>query len=335
MTKKKVKLPPLAFGHDLAKIDLDLAEMQSTVNALTNWVSEYDELSKEFQFQHRLSIFNHNGVRMMTVASTPTVMKVNDPDHTLAIPVSGSIKTWWMGQRIDVPPDGYAVFMPSGVRHAEGGVKSVILISVSPQRLMQTIHKVLGEENSHRVRLDALRLLKLKIGNVDLKQVVLRLCGLVNQIDKEAYLLDTFAIDETICRIFLTMLEPTLFLKEEMAKGGGANQRKLDLICDYIDANLDQPLNVGVLQTVSGLASSTIYSYFKSRFQCGPAEWIASRRIIRAYELLANANSQTKVSQVALECGYSNFSLFAKRYAELHKELPSKTLEKAIKKILL
>ena len=334
MTKKRIKLPPLVFGHTQSKVDLDLGEMQSTINNITNWVSEFDELGKELLFQHRLAVCNHKGVRLITVASTPTVMKVNDPDHTLAIPISGAaIKTWALGQQIEAPSNGYGIFNPAGHRHTEAGVKSVILISIAQSRLMQTIHQVLGKRNAHLVRLDVPRLIKLNFGKVDLKQVLLSLCALIGRIGSDAHLLDTFSIDETVCKLFLTMLEPALFLKEETAEEGGINHKKLDLLCDYIDGNLDQPLNVGVLQTVSGLASSTIHSYFKNCFQCGPAEWIAMRRIARAHELLLGADLQTRVSEVALKCGYSNFSLFAKRYAELHDELPSKTLEKAIKKI--
>jgi AraC family transcriptional regulator len=145
-------------------------------------------------------------------------------------------------------------------------------------------------------------------------------------------MVQTLGIDEAIARLFLTMLEPLMLLPRDHLTATEADRTSLNLVCEYIDANLGQPLHMEVLETVSGLSARSLQNYFKQRFQCSPTSWIATRRMQRAHQLLTNADVHTSVSRVALECGYSNFSLFAKRYSESHNELPSKTLSRAINK---
>lgn len=332
MKSKKITLPPLLFGHLQAKIDLDLAEMQSTVSKATNWVSEYDALGEVDLFQHKISALSHRGVRIMTVASTPTIMKVSDPDYTIAIPIYGAITASSSGRTIEAKAGDYAIFYPVGKRHTEGGLKSVLLISLTPERLRKTIVGLLGESKESYVRLETTRLLPLHYGKTDFRQLAMQLCEFVNQIGLNPSLIESFGIDETICRLFVTMMAPTLILVSDTSEVADANHAKIQMLCEYIEANLGNPLHIGILETVSGMSSRSIQKSFRHIFQCGPAEWIAQRRLVKAHSLLSNPSLETKVSQVALECGYDNFSLFAKRYSELHQELPSKTLENAIKK---
>lgn len=332
MPPSRLKLPPLMFGHMQAKVDLDVLEMQSTVNSLTNWVSEFDTLTDPKGFEHRISAMNSSGVRMITVASTPTVMKVNDPEYTIAIPMVGSFKSWVRGQPFEVGQDNQGIFYPIGNRHTEGGNKSVLLISISPEKLKKTIVSLLGEGKECLIRLDEPRLVQLTLGKINLKKMAIQLCGFLNQSGLDASMVQTFGIDEAISRLFLSMLEPSLLLPQDHLSAIEADQTSLNLVCEYIDANLDQPLHMEVLETVSGLSARSLQNYFKQRFQCSPTTWIATRRMQRAHQLLSNADAHTSVSKVALECGYSNFSLFAKRYSELHNELPSKTLRRAIDK---
>lgn len=332
MLKQRFKLSPLIFGHTQAKIDLDLVEMQSTVNSITNWVSEFDTLNDEVSFEHRISAINHNGVRIISVASTPTVMKVNDPDYTIAIPIIGNIKSWVQGQEIEASPNGLGIFYPIGKRHTEAGIKSTLLISISKKRVQNTIDSLLGLGRQHLVNLDSPRLIRLQVGGLDFKKLLLQLCEFINQAKLDSKVIHAIGIDESICKLFLTMLEPMVFLPTENISEIGVDQSKMGMICEYIEANLAMPLNLGTLEKVSGLSARTIQGYFKKRFLCTPSEWIASRRLSKAYQLLSNPTLETKVSQVALECGYSNFSLFAKRYGAIHLELPSKTLERAFNK---
>ena len=50
-------------------------------------------------------------------------------------------------------------------------------------------------------------------------------------------------------------------------------------------------------------------------------------KINQAREMLISQARQITVTQVAIECGFTNFSLFAKYYKEQFNELPSQTLK--------
>jgi hypothetical protein len=76
------------------------------VSSITNWTSEYDVLDKVATFQHRTSVFATNDVRLIAVASTPTVMKVSSPDSTIAIPLHGSLQAWVGNRQFKVESPG-------------------------------------------------------------------------------------------------------------------------------------------------------------------------------------------------------------------------------------
>lgn len=329
---KSTTLPPIIFGQLKSQIDLDLFQMQIRVNAITNWVTEYDALNSTLPFQHRTAVFSSNGVRVIAVASTPTVMKVTDPDCTIAIPMFGALNAWVGGKHFTYAADsGQAMFHPPGKRHTEGGLKSTLLISMSPRRLTETVSAMLGEGTA-QVDLHTPRLLHTTHGSTDLLKIIHQACSLVDQFHGNFDLLKNFAPDESIVRAVVMMLAPELFFTGNASWDAMAQPRKrvLDYLCEYIVGNLDQPLDLSKLELVSGMSVRMLQLEFKKRYATSPLQWVRKQRLAQAREMLQCANHSTTISAVAVHCGFDNFSDFARRYAAVYHELPSETLKKAL-----
>jgi len=330
MAKSKLILPSLTFGYTRSKMDLDLVQMQERVNAITNWVSEYDILEPSCVFQHRTAVFSLNQVRVISVASTPTIMKVNDPDCTIAIPIYGNLQTWVGNRHYQYGPPKLAMFTPPGKRHSEGGMKSVILVSVSVKRLMESARVMLGE-NIGKLDIQTPRLLDTAHGKMNLLAVIHQACLLVDQFQGDIGLLRNFSPDETIVRAVIMMLAPDCFFSGNNidAAVGHPKKRMLDNLCDYIVGNLDQPFDLTRLELISGMSARMLQLEFKKRYAATPLQWVREQRLIKAHALLRNPQMTTTVSTIAADCGFDNFSDFAKRYAAVFGELPSETLKKA------
>jgi AraC-like DNA-binding protein len=327
MPKTKLQLPPLAFGQYRSQVDLDLEQMQSRVNAITNWVSEYDTLGKESAFQHRTSVYANDGVRVLAAASSPTVMRVNDPDYTIAMPIRGSIESWIRQDHYIADESGSALFASKGRRHTEGGNKSCLLISVSEKRLFATGRTMLGERFEDILRPEKPRVVNTKIHNVDFRGVMQQTCNLIDQFNGDLTLLKSFNVDENITRLMVMLLAPHHFVKSENDSSTKGNRKVIDHLCGFIEQNLERSVSLTELESVSGMSSRMLQKEFHKHFSCSPMQWARQQRLALAKKLLTEATPGVTVAHIATTCGYSNFSEFSRQYKERYGMLPSEILK--------
>ena len=110
------------------------------------------------------------------------------------------------------------------------------------------------------------------------------------------------------------------------------DQDLLDRACQYIQAELSQPITLTNLEHVSGMSRRSLQSAFQKRYHCTPMQWIRFRRLDQAQSTLRNATAYTTITATALECGFSNASIFSSYYRSRFGELPSKVLAKGKRK---
>jgi AraC-like DNA-binding protein len=331
MAKVKLALPPLVFGNSRPKIDWDLDQMLVRVNSITNWVSEFDFLSTELPFQHRTSALKVDDLRMMAVSSTPTVMKVYSPDCTIAIAIEGVVDTWIDNKLFKIDPGKYAVFYPKGKRHTEGLIKTCLLISISEESLNKTAKAMLGDKEGVDLDLNTPRRLSLKVGKLDFTAIFIQTAQLIDQFKGDELLLKSLGIDDSVYRILVMMLRPELFLEVSLKEKDFSSTHTLDLVCEYIQGNLNKPISLTTLEALSGISARTLQLAFIRKFACTPMDWVKAQRLAYAHQLLLSATSSTKIGVIAATCGYSNFGDFSRYYAKRYNELPSETLAKALK----
>jgi AraC family transcriptional regulator len=77
-------------------------------------------------------------------------------------------------------------------------------------------------------------------------------------------------------------------------------------LADYIEANLGQPLSLGLLAQQACLSEFHLARMFKASFGMPPSAYIAARRLDRARTLLKT--SSLPLQQVADACGYADLS---------------------------
>ena len=331
MATPKNSLPALAFGNTRSKIDLDLREMQQTVNHITDWVSEFDALTKKTAFEHRTATYVGEKLRLIAVSSSPTVMRVKDSSCTIAVPINGSYDTWVNGEHHQFSVDQGAMYFPSGKRHTEGDNKSTLLISLDERRISDTVKSILGNRSMPDMELDTARVLNLQVGSVDFQKIFRSLCLLIDQFDGDPTLLKNMGIEDSIYRACAMILKPEIFLRID-AISHQNEDRRIDKLCEWIRANLSTPITLTQLEAVSGLSARLLQYEFKRHYNCTPLQWVREQRLGLAHEIFKAADFNTKISSVAALCGFVNFGDFAKRYARRFGELPSQTLKSALRR---
>lgn len=116
-------------------------------------------------------------------------------------------------------------------------------------------------------------------------------------------------VHETLSRLLHSQATPRRVLT---MKGGVAPVVRRRL-ADYIDANLDRNITLGMLADVAGMSEYHLARMFRISFGKPPHAWIAERRLDRARQLLKSTS--LPLQQVADASGYANLSHFSHRFS--------------------
>jgi AraC-like DNA-binding protein len=97
----------------------------------------------------------------------------------------------------------------------------------------------------------------------------------------------------------------------------------------FIEAHAAEPIRLGDLADRLGVTLRSLQVGFKKQFGCTLSDYLFKRRLDLARARLAMATGGTRVTGVALDCGFVNVGAFANRYRRVFGELPSQTLRDA------
>ena len=92
----------------------------------------------------------------------------------------------------------------------------------------------------------------------------------------------------------------------------GLSAKKLDLVLQYVEANLDRKITLEKLASIAGVGKFYFCRLFKSSLGLTPYKYVLQQRISRAKKLLIYTD--IPICDVALDCGFSSQSHLAKHF---------------------
>ena len=109
--------------------------------------------------------------------------------------------------------------------------------------------------------------------------------------------------------------------------GRAADYRVLRTACDYVEAQLCDPIRMDALCKTVGVSVSRLERLFRTELQMTPTAYIRARRLaaVRS-ELLDGDPMQRRVCDVAMDYGFNHLGRFSAWYRRQFGELPSETL---------
>ena len=96
----------------------------------------------------------------------------------------------------------------------------------------------------------------------------------------------------------------------------------------WLNAHLDEPIDLQVLAAVAGVPPRTLEAHFKRCLGTTPLGWVRQARLARARQQLLKGGPSASVTKIALASGFSQLGRFASHYRDLYGELPSQTLKR-------
>ncbi len=89
---------------------------------------------------------------------------------------------------------------------------------------------------------------------------------------------------------------------------------RLAEVAQFVRAHLDQKINVAQLAELANLSVSQLERTFKAVLNMSPLQFVQKLRLEYAVKLLANP--ETSVTQISLNCGYSDHSAFSRQFKQ-------------------
>jgi len=93
-------------------------------------------------------------------------------------------------------------------------------------------------------------------------------------------------------------------------------------------AHLQEPIRLPALARAAGVPPRTLETHFRQFLGVTPLGWVRAARLAQARRALLAPEPRTTVSEVALDCGFSQLGRFAAQYCHRFEELPSETLRR-------
>lgn len=98
---------------------------------------------------------------------------------------------------------------------------------------------------------------------------------------------------------------------------------------DYLHGNIAEPFSIAALARATGVSARTLQVGFKRCFGQTPTEYLRDQRIRLVHQELMSAGPGTRVTEVFVKFGITDFGRYARFYRQRYGVLPSEHLKAA------
>jgi AraC-like DNA-binding protein len=144
--------------------------------------------------------------------------------------------------------------------------------------------------------------------NVHLKHLMNKLMNTFIQDNKSKNALIDIMINELIIRLLQTKAKHIILSEGKL----DINKNRLAYIINYIEDNITEDLSVESLANKAYMSTSNFYRKFKDTFGVTPIDFLNTKRIERAKQLLRLTNEQ--INHIAQLCGYNSSCYFTRLF---------------------
>lgn len=151
---------------------------------------------------------------------------------------------------------------------------------------------------------------------------------------------DTLRLDDLLLRQIVAVLAPAL-LTEPAQPEPEPSIGAIDALVDWMHAHSQEPISLSDLERRSHYSRRSLQYAFKSRFGCGPMQYLRRQRLWQARRLLlqgasgggegsggGNGRTATSVEAVARRCGYLSVASFRRDFRGCFGVPPSRLLSR-------
>lgn len=330
-------LPRLPFGELVSQHGTGVNALRDLLaqQPFGNW--DFAPIGKDKErFAFKCSSVAIGGTHVFTGITTPAYERRDErPCASFVVPFFGSASIRADRKPLQMSPGKQGILMSGAPWEGTlGNITGLVAVPVDPTRLSTVMTAMRGfncEQDASRWLVQD-REVPFHAGPMSFSAVLNNAFALVDIMASQPDSLSLLAIDDTLYRCFAMMLAPHLFFESQTLSAAQRShgRSRLDIVCDYIQSRIAEPITLTELENLSGLSARALQYAFAREFQCTPLEWIRNSRLSLARERLSTARPGQTVLSIALACGFTNPGRFANLYLKRFGEPPFTTLRRTI-----
>lgn len=271
-----------------------------------------------------------SSISLSTGIHLSTCANFRDHANHVIIPMTGSVAFESQGCKLEARVGHTGVFLLSDATFiSKTNNYTGITICFDKLQLIKTAKMMVRTQETTEINFSHDRHLHLNPHpNFSFDMTLRHLHGLIVSNQSHPEILRLLGLEELFYRNLVLLLKPDL-LSHALAPVNATlphrqQYTKIDVVCEYILANLRGVITLADLETHSGLSVRTLQYQFKKQFNCTPVEWIRKERLKIVYlELLAPENKSTTIFCIALRCGFNHAGEFSKQFGLQYGASPS------------
>ncbi len=250
----------------------------------------------------------------------------------------------YAGEQTFRQPDGDVACLANGclmlsgdAASSENTLLSTVALQLEPERLMHTALQMGGLVQSPPGWADRVEhsqaWLPADPAVAPLQEILRQVVERAERLSVYSQLLvERLQLDEQIYRVMAAMQLPELRLDGPLDRLRRRSDQGLDAFDElvaFINANLDQPLDLASLQAHSFYSRRALQYAFQKRLGCTASQWIRNQRLDLARQRLQQPQPGDSVASIAASCGYRSMSLFSVDFQQRFHVKPSHLLREA------
>ena len=252
--KTPTALPPLLFGGRAAQLSDRLDYLCEQLKLSAPSIEDCSLPTGHNAVSHSSAFVDVNGLKLTALSCSPVRLQASaKADNLLLVPLVGNGAIRVKNQTLRWKAGASAVWLPRCAFVDEGVLRSMLVLNIDTNRIERVARTMLGltPDASLEQELQTPREVLMQVGRVSFETIFRQFASVVDQFVLQPELLRYSGIDDNFYRNVAMMLHPALFLDMDEASPGAAYaRRRLDRVCQYILANLGQPLNLTDLERV-------------------------------------------------------------------------------------
>ena len=293
-----------------------------------------DAIGDPKKFRSQSDFIQFGSLKLAVHSIDPVTVHRPDKDNNLSfmLPMSGSVEYTVNRQKHIAREKLAGVFLTGAGRVVKSTQVSEVVMGLDRNQLLHVADTMFGNKHvtKNPLGLGEDRELLLHQNGQNFNTIFEHLFYVIDAASGNTRLLEMMAIDNALYRIICMLLNPSLLLNETDKRNSKTiNNKILELVCEWIEANIENPITLTDLEALSDVSARTLQAMFRKQYQCTPTQWIRSRRLDYAFKRLSNPQSETTVTSVATVYGFNHLSDFSRFYHLRYNEYPAETLCKA------
>ena len=321
-------IPALAFNEARSEITDQINKLGDHYAAIVPRLLECSKISNGVKFQSKVSSIFMNKLIISASSHSGTYINREDPNgYDLVIPVEGSFASERGGSR-HVVNAGETCLLATfeNARNEISG--SNVIIRLDQQRLKATCASMIAD-NCQLPDSEGSRTLQLQYKNTSLFNLFRSLLSQIDCVDCNPKHLEKLAFDDRIYRLSAVLIYPKLLLSDELASGRRPHfSPKINRLCQYIRANLTQPISLTEMETMTGLSTRKLQYAFTKQVGMGPKEWAIKQRLHGARSALLDSFESFTLDPIAYQFCFLSLSDFSRHYQKEFGERPEQTVRR-------